>query len=49
MLIERVDGTLDAGRMAYPEIVSRLKRAKQNMEQAARKAGLELETNTLPR
>lgn len=49
MLIERIDGTLDAGRMAYPEIVSRLKRAKQNMEQAARKAGLELETNSPPR
>jgi len=49
MMIERIDGTLDAGRMAYAEIVSRLRRAKRNIEEAAKKAGLELEANSSPR
>ena len=42
MVIERVDGPHDAGHMAYPEIVSRLKRAREHMIEAAAKAGLDV-------
>lgn len=42
MMIERVDSALDAGHMPYAEIVTRLRRARQNMLDAAHKAGLEV-------
>jgi sugar phosphate isomerase/epimerase len=43
LMIERVDSSLDAGHMGYPEIVARLKRAREHMHEAAAKAGLEIE------
>lgn len=42
MIIERVDGSHDAGHMAYHDIVARLKRAREHMLEAAGKAGLEI-------
>lgn len=40
MLIERVDGTDDAAKMEFQEIVRRLARSREAMEQALRAAGM---------